>query len=69
VTWKSTILTLIESDFWISLMDLLAACSASTSDYDPMIIILPDLNTNIVLLGFVFLIMTAGKRFLLYRQP
>ena len=30
VTWKSTILTLIESDFCMSLIDLLAACSAST---------------------------------------
>ena len=50
-------------------MDLLAACSASASDSEPMMIILPDLKTRMVLLGLVFLIITAGNLFLLYLHP
>jgi len=46
-------------------MDIFAAFSASTSDYEPIIIMRPDLKTKIVLLGLVFLIMTAGNLFLL----
>jgi hypothetical protein len=46
-------------------MEIFAAFSASTSDYEPMIIILPDLKMRIVLLGLVFRMMTAGNLFLL----
>ena len=46
----------------------LATFSASFSDSEPMMIIFPDLNTKMILLGSVFLNMTAGNLFLLYRE-
>ena len=68
VTLKSASLTLIPRFLWISFTIFFATILASFYDSDPMIIILPDLKTRIVLFGFVFLRITAGNLFLLYLE-
>ena len=69
VTLKSSNLTFLLMTFWTSFTTFVAATWASFSDSEPMIIILPDLKMRMVLLGFNFLRITAGNRFLLYLEP
>lgn len=69
VTLKPSSFIFLFVSFLISLAIFEAAICASSSDSDPMIIILPDLKIRIVLLGLVFLSITAGNLFLLYLEP
>lgn len=69
VILKSLSLTCLLVKFFIYFAIFIAPTSASSSVYDPIKIIHPDLKIKAVALGLVFLMMTAGNLFLLYLDP